>query len=241
MDNTYVKLYRSLLDHDTLSNDNNAYIVFTKLLLKVNRHTGSIRLGRFKLAALTNLKAPTARDALKRLVRDSIVTVATSPNYTDISICNWHEYQNGDDRSDVRLTTEPRSTDVTITRTKNKKKNIITVEGSTVDDLFSFWNETVGVEISSQPVNNRKACGELISTHGVEAVRRFIEGVNKAHSDKYAPRIADFVQLKARLNDLLVWGKQQAKPATVVGGAAKAKAPPGEGMSRKEMLEQEYR
>lgn len=241
MDNTYVKLYRSLLDHDTLSNDNTALIVFVKLLLKVNRHTGSLITGRFKLAAMTNLKPSTCWDALRRLETDSIVTLSPTGRNTTIYICNWHEYQTGDRAKSDSIPTVNREPTDTIQELRTKKKNI-TPAKAVVDDLFKYWLDQTGVEIMSKVAGNQKTCEGLIDVHGVESVKTFVRVVKQAQKDKFAPRVSDFIQLNARLTDLMTWAKQQKPTSTRIGGTAEktAAVDPLKGLSRKEMLEREY-
>lgn len=253
MDNTYVKLYRSLLDHDTLSNDNTALIVFVKLLLKVNRHTGSLITGRFKLAAMTNLKPSTCWGALRRLETDSIVTLSPTGRYTTIHICNWHDYQTADRAKTDSKPTPSRAPTDTITRTKNKN-NIITPATADVVALFSYWKEQTGVEIASKIPTNQKTCQGLIDVHGMETMKGLIRSVKQAQASKYAPRISDFVQLNARLTELVTWCKIQAAPAhqttptssakpvtwSSSAAAARKEISKKSNMTRKELQEAEY-
>lgn len=76
-----------------------------------------------------------------------------------------------------------------------------------INDLFSYWKLTTGLEIQSQTQANRRACNTLLKTHGAEGVRKLIDGVALAQTSEFAPRIANFVILQKRLDDLLVWGR----------------------------------
>ena len=40
--------------------------------------------------------------------------------------------------------------------------------------------------------------------------------VEKAQTDRYAPRVADFCDLQAKLNQLLVWAKGKAHSSSVI-------------------------
>ena len=144
---TYIKLYRSLIDHDTLQNDNTAFIVFTKLLLKVNYKTGTIRIGRHKLSALTNIPKSTCWDALRRLETDSIVTVSSTGSYTDIHICNWEKYQGGSDSSADNRPYKNRSQTDTI----NKNKRIRSKNNNT--ELLKVLNKATGRSFRVLPPN----------------------------------------------------------------------------------------
>ena len=78
---------------------------------------------------------------------------------------------------------------------------------SEINDMFDYWKATVGYEISSRRQANRNACSNLIKKHTADGVRKLIQGVALAQNDRYAPRIADFVGLQAKTNELIVWGK----------------------------------
>lgn len=80
-----------------------------------------------------------------------------------------------------------------------------------IDGLFAYWQEVTGLEIVSRRQANRNAASNLIKKHTADGVRRLVQGVALAHGDRYAPRIADFTQLQAKQNELILWGKQQGK------------------------------
>ena len=92
--NNYVKLWRSMLNNGFLMSDNNAYNVFTKLLMCVDRRTGSFTTGRYALAELCNMKPSTVRDVLKRLEREKMIIVEPDYSKSKIYICKWGDYQN---------------------------------------------------------------------------------------------------------------------------------------------------
>lgn len=102
-----------------------------------------------------------------------------------------------------------------------EKKDIITTKvvigetpetygKSEINEVFAFWKETVGYEISAKSQANRYACSNLIKKHGVHGLKQLIRGVALTQSDKFAPRISDFSQLQAKLNELLAWGRRQS-------------------------------
>lgn len=139
MNNGWVKLYRECLDHDMLANDNTAFIVFTKLLLRVKRNNGSYITGRFKLGELTNLKPTTAWRALKRLENDKMVTLSSDNKKTLIRICNWEKWQgNGDTSGDNKVTTKGQQSDTKQeVRIKKEEYNTnVLVETQKVYDLY---------------------------------------------------------------------------------------------------------
>ena len=141
---TYIKLYREILDNPRLSSDNNAYLMFTKLLLKVDRHTGTYITGRKKLATLCNLKETTAWMTLKRLNDDNMINMLSDKHKTKITICNWDEYQSRgdryDDRSSVDLMTKKRGFDDTKQELKKKnkenKKKVLSPLDDAIDEFI---------------------------------------------------------------------------------------------------------
>ena len=78
-----------------------------------------------------------------------------------------------------------------------------------INDVFSLWEEIVGYKIESNQQKNRYACSNLLKKHGKEKLQQLLRGVALTQSDQFAPRIADFTALQAKLNDLLLWGKKK--------------------------------
>ena len=79
--NTWVKLYRSILEHEAFINDPTAFTVFVTLLLLVDRKTGTYTYGRQQLGKITGLKPETARKAVERLERAGAVTRTLPERY----------------------------------------------------------------------------------------------------------------------------------------------------------------
>lgn len=79
-----------------------------------------------------------------------------------------------------------------------------------INDLFSLWEEVVGYKIESNQQKNRYACSNLLKKHGKDKLTQLLRGVALTQSDKFAPRISDFVSLQAKLSELLAWGKRQS-------------------------------
>lgn len=93
----WVKIHRKIMANDLLRYDNSAYIVFTKLWIYCDRSTGIYTTGRIGLAGITNLKPTTAYNALRRLEKQSMITLSSNSRFTKIQICNWRKYQSLDD------------------------------------------------------------------------------------------------------------------------------------------------
>lgn len=76
-----------------------------------------------------------------------------------------------------------------------------------INDLFSYWQETTGLPITSKVQANRNACNNLLRKYGYKDLTKLVDGVGQAQDTLYAPKIADFVSLQSKLNALLLWGK----------------------------------
>ncbi len=81
-----------------------------------------------------------------------------------------------------------------------------------VNELLAYWKEIMGYEITSRRQMNRYAANNLLKAHPLEAVRTLVRVAAAARSDEYAPRVADFCDLHAKRNQLILWAqKQEAK------------------------------
>lgn len=219
MKNGWIKSYRRILDHPLLDSDNSAFIVFIKLLHKVDKETGEWTTGRYRLSELTNLKPTTAYQALKRLQKAKMVTLASDNKKTLIHISNWRKYQQpNDSTADNKMTSNRHQTDTnTRIRIENKINTTNVVFGKPeINDIFTYWAEATEMPISVRVKANRMAANNLIRKHGEEGVRRLIRGVVLAQGDKYAPRIADFSDLQAKYPQLILWGKKQTNNVEVI-------------------------
>jgi len=78
-----------------------------------------------------------------------------------------------------------------------------------INELFADWFEIVGYEIESNKQKNRYACSNLLKKHGRDKLKQLLRGVALTQSDQFAPRIADFISLQSKLNELLLWGKKK--------------------------------
>ena len=107
----------------------------------------------------------------------------------------------------------------------SESKNITNVMGESpetygnpdINEMFDYWNEKLGYEITAKRQANRNACKNLIKKHGSEKLTKLIDGVAMAQTDQYAPRISDFTSLQSKFNDLMVWGKQKNNSLTSKG------------------------
>lgn len=209
MEKGYVKLYRAIDDNELLANDNTCYVVFGKLLTHVDRFNGSYKTGRFKLAALCNMKPTTVYAALKRLESMTMIRQVSDNKKTTIYICNWKQYQEPSDRT----VTGQRSFSDTKQEEEREKEVVtkVTIKAKTprtdIDEMFLEWETITGNQIIGQTTKNRYACSNLLKKHGKDKLIQLIRGVALAQTDQYAPRISDFSSLQSKQNDLIAWGK----------------------------------
>jgi hypothetical protein len=127
MDRGWIKLHRKIDENIFLMHDNNAYIVFTKLLIHVDSN-GRWAGGRKLLAKFMNMNESTLYKTLLRLDREQLITIESNSRYTIYSICNWSKYQqNGNSPNKLKVTAgeQPGNSPVTAREhyNNNKKEN----------------------------------------------------------------------------------------------------------------------
>lgn len=217
-----MKLYRSIDQNELLENDNTAYVVFTKLLTRVDRRTGAYRTGRIKLASICNLRPSTVRDALNRLQAATMLRQESDSKATTIYICNWWKYQQDDDS---KPSVARQATDTKQEREKEKDTKVSAKTPSVeIDEMFEAWFNETGYAINGQRQKNRYACSNLLKKHGKETVLALIRGVARAQGVEFAPQISDFVALQSKQNALLLWGKDKNKPKATTSSQYKTAA-----------------
>lgn len=95
------------------------------------------------------------------------------------------------------------------------KDNGLKAGNDDINSLFDYWEEKTGIPISARVKQNRFACSNLLKKHGADNLKRLVDGVTIAQSEKYAPSISDFADLQQKLSALLVWGKKQTNRRTI--------------------------
>ena len=76
---------------------------------------------------------------------------------------------------------------------------------SEINLLFEEWQKNCGFKISSKVKLNRFACNRLLKSKGLDAVLKVLPIVAESNSDKYAPSIANFMDLEEKWNNLAIW------------------------------------
>lgn len=212
---TFVKLYRKTIENEFLARDNNAFLLFTKLLLRVNWKTGSLITGRYKLSLLVNLKPTTAYATLQRLENAGMVTLEPDSKYTKITVVNWKKYQINDS-SDDNLMTTSRQLDDTINKNKRIKeeKNNTNVLGIKpqygnvdVNKVMDCFEQSFGMK-PTRIAENRKAAYRLIQKlKKADDVCRIIKYAASIQGDKYSLSIGNVLDIEDKLIKLVAHSK----------------------------------
>lgn len=80
-----------------------------------------------------------------------------------------------------------------------------------INEMFDYWENTVGYAIQGRRQANRNACKNLLAKYKASGVKQLIDATAIAQSDQYAPRISDFSSMQSKLNDLIAWGKKKGQ------------------------------
>lgn len=88
------------------------------------------------------------------------------------------------------------------------------VDKKIIDSMLDLWEKEIGYRVGNES-GNRKAIASMIRQYGEDGLIRVISGVRLALDDQYAPRISDFVSLKRKYNDLIVWGRKRNNKAGI--------------------------
>ena len=148
-----------------------------------------------------------AADDLKALSQEDIL----SRHHIDISVQNHIDTNVLYNKNNNELNKSLMDTNVSIGEVSPE-----TYGKAEINQLFETWEQTTGLPITSNRTKNRYACNNLIGKYGDDGVEKLIRVVEKAQSDRYAPRVADFCDLQAKLNQLLVWAKGKAHSSAVI-------------------------
>jgi len=123
MDEGWIKLYRKSMSNPIMK-DFTAWGIFCWILLKVDRRTGKMTLGRKWASKELELKESTFYKALKRLEKRYkvvvLVTKKVTIKYTEVTVCKWHLYQGGNKVSNNPVTIGEQSSN-TYTRIENRE------------------------------------------------------------------------------------------------------------------------
>lgn len=92
------------------------------------------------------------------------------------------------------------------------------VKSADIDRVFELWQQTVGYAVTSNLKSNREHVSKLIRENSLDDIEKMISGVAMSHSDQYAPRISNFIQLYKKWDDLKAWGRRSQSTRQSGGG-----------------------
>lgn len=110
MNNTWVKLYRKSNDKGFMK-DHLAWILFSWILINVDRNTGKMTLGRYRVCDELGINPSTYYKVLQRLEKKwHVITTQSTNKWTTLYVDNWSKYQHQENiegkqkENDVELT-----------------------------------------------------------------------------------------------------------------------------------------
>ncbi len=209
-----------------IKTDHRAYIVFSVILLMVDKNTGRWLTGRFMLGQLTGLKPITAYSSLKRLQNKwGVISINSNNKYSVISVLNWDKYQKLENGKNNKVTTKQQQSNNKVTLNKNKelriKKDISTnvdISGTKqIVEILEMFEKTVNPTINYGNKTNRKAAGDLIKKFGLERTKQFVKLAVDAQGKDFAPTITTPYQLYNKLAELRIfYERNKSKQAKIL-------------------------
>lgn len=126
MNKGWVRLHRKISENIFLMKDDNAYLVFTKLLIYVDSN-GRWAGGKYQIAEIMNMKPGTVYEVLRRLQANQLITISPTKKYSVYTICNWQKYQSSPNRPNEMFptTAQPQPNhEPTMAQHSNKNKEV---------------------------------------------------------------------------------------------------------------------
>jgi hypothetical protein len=91
-----------------------------------------------------------------------------------------------------------------VEKVKPKKQRTIEIDG-----MYDYWATIVGYKITSKEKQNREYAGKLLNDYTKEEIAQGIHAAARASTDQFAPRIANFIDLHRKWDELKLWDKRQ--------------------------------
>lgn len=82
-----------------------------------------------------------------------------------------------------------------------------------INEMFGYWEKTIGYPLKSRVTSNRRACSNLLKRYSALELKKLVDLVHMAHQDSYAGaagKISDFADLQSSESKLKVWLKTKA-------------------------------
>ena len=112
MDNTYIKLFRKLVNHSLFKPGKEKDLrVFLWILLNVDYTTGEMECGRFRASESLGLSAGTFYDILRRCSRNhQVIAIKSNNKNTQIRVLKWSKFQGTRENPTANPTTNQQQT-----------------------------------------------------------------------------------------------------------------------------------
>lgn len=226
MERGFVKLWRSIDQNELLENDNTAYVVFTKLLTRVNRHNGSYTTGRKKLAYVCNINPNTLYSALKRLEASTMIQQQSNKVSTTITICNWWKYQQDDNKPSSE---RHRSVNTKQEKKEKENKKEIKKEKSLAkiseldlvhETLLDYWGGLIGRKLTSNKTS-KDSLRKLLVNHKTDEIEEAIRGAVYFRSVPYRPKVMSFSSMYEKWDSLMQYMDEERKKHAPNSGSNK--------------------
>lgn len=88
-----------------------------------------------------------------------------------------------------------------------------------INEMLELWEQNIS-PITANKKKNRNACSNLLKKYGKDQLVGYIRLVYAAKGHRYAPAIADFVDLQYKADKLRLWAEKQTTTGAVATKAA---------------------
>jgi hypothetical protein len=233
MNTGYIKLWRSLLSNGFLMSDKNAYVVFTILLLVVDRRTATFTTGRYALGELCNINPSTVRDVLKRLERENLIEVTPDYSKSKIRICNWEHYQG----QPATSPSNARSTDDT--KQEERKRSNLYIASKSETELLSLLNQITKRSFRVLP----KSAKATVQKFSVDEIKTALGKMmnDPWHKTKADVLSSDYMLRVSTIDKFLSANDTATKFEKSFGAPTERVKPDNLNLSRKQLAAMEYK
>lgn len=183
----YIKLFRKA-KYSWVYQDAVTWLVFCHLLLSANYEPADIRLddgrmihlepgqllvSRASLARVTGISESKIERTINRFKNERIIEQISFSKFRIISICNWQEYQGGEQITEQKTNQKPD----TVKKLRSKEVNTIGVSAAVFNQIADVLNEATGKKYKATGAalvkGVRARLSEGFQVSDIEAVVKF--------------------------------------------------------------------
>lgn len=204
MSEGWIKLHRKFLKWEWFE-DPKMIKMFLYILLNANHEDkrwkgrlilrGQIVTGRLQLAKTLNLSEQEIRTCITRLKSTNEITSESCPQYTVITIVNYDQYQQINQRSNQQATNKQPTSNQRATTTK-EVKNIRIKEKQYTKDFIGFWDGTNKKGVKQSAFNAFK---NRLKTHSLDDIQKAYCQMKRDKEEtefRYWPDVSAFLNTK---------------------------------------------